>query len=255
MIVGVNVMVDYILLEEYTENMHVLFVEDDEFIRKETTELLSDIFPNVDTAENGEEGLSLYKEFYNKNSRYYDLIVTDIKMPKMNGIDLTKNIYQINEEQPVIVLSAHSDSEYLMELVNIGIAQFITKPIEINNFVHVIFNISKDIYSQTNENSDIDTTLVNLTPALIWNKNTKKLFRGKDDIKLTKKELLLIDLLLQVTEKTYTVEEIIIHLWKDNEETSPDVKNLKNIISRLRKKIPELDIENVYGFGYKINIH
>lgn len=248
-------MVDYILLEEYTQNMHVLFVEDDEFIRKETNELLTDIFPNVDIAVNGEEGLNLYKEFNEKNSRYYDLIITDIKMPKMNGIDLTKNIYQINEEQPVIVLSAHSDSEYLMELVNIGISQFITKPIEINNFVHIIFNISKDIYSKNNDNADIDTTLVNLTPALIWNKNTKKLMRGKEDIKLTKKELLLIDLLLQVTEKTYTVEEIIVHLWEDNEESSPDVKNLKNIISRLRKKIPELDIENVYSFGYKINIH
>ncbi len=248
-------MVDYVLLEKYAENMRVLFVEDDEFIRKETHELLCDIFNHVDIAVNGEEGLKQYIGFYNDTKSYYDLVITDIKMPKMDGIDLTKEIYKVYKEQPVIVLSAHSESEYLMELVNIGISQFITKPIEINSFVHTIFNISKDIYIKNNENSETQSTLVNLTPALIWNKESKKLNRGKEDIKLTKKELLLIDLLLKVTEKTYTVDEIIIHLWKDNDETSPDVKNLKNIISRLRKKIPELDIENVYGFGYKINIH
>ncbi len=248
-------MVDYILLEKYAKDMHVLFVEDDEFIRKETHELLSDIFTHVDIAENGEEGLKQYQDFLDDTETYYDLLITDIKMPKMDGIDLTKEIYKINKEQPVIVLSAHSESEYLLQLVNIGISQFITKPIEINSFVHTIFNISKDIYAKNNENSDIESSLVNLTPALIWNKETKKLTRGKEDIKLTKKELLFIDLLLIITEKTYTVDEIIMHLWKDNEETSPDVKNLKNIISRLRKKIPELDIENVYGFGYKINIH
>jgi len=58
--------------------------------------------------------------------------------------------------------------------------------------------------------------------------------------------------LLKIPDKTYTNEEIMDTLWKDSSDTDPDISNLKNIISRFRKKIPELDIENVYGFGYRI---
>jgi DNA-binding response OmpR family regulator len=71
---------------------------------------------------------------------------------------------------------------------------------------------------------------------------------------LTKKELHLIELLLQVPEKTYTNEEIMFALWNDDFDTIPDIANLKNLISRLRKKLPNLNIENIYGFGYRLNI-
>ena len=90
---------------------------------------------------------------------------------------------------------------------------------------------------------------------MTWNKEIKKLTINDKDIKLSKKELLIIDFLLQITEKTRTVEELISYVWQDETYSSPDVVNLNNIISRLRKKIPEVDIENVYGFGYKINIY
>ena len=54
--------------------------------------------------------------------------------------------------------------------------------------------------------------------------------------------------------KTHTAEEILNFIWADELDTTPDISNLKNIISRLRKKVPELDIENIYGFGYRINL-
>ena len=67
-------------------------------------------------------------------------------MPNMNGIELIKK-YLLNKSfSKVIVLSAHNESEYLMELVNIGIAQFILKPIDYNNFLDVIYKVSKMIY-------------------------------------------------------------------------------------------------------------
>jgi DNA-binding response OmpR family regulator len=248
-------MVDYILLEEYTQHMHVLFVEDDESIRQETHELLMDIFPYVDVAQDGEEGLYKYQTFMQQNQEPYDLVITDIQMPKMNGIELTKAIYEAYRKQPLIVLSAHSDSQYLMQLVNIGISQFITKPIELNNFVRIIFNISKEIFLQKNQDQKIDYSVIRISSDCQWDKKRLQLIQNGEDVKLTKKEILLLCLLLKFSEKTYTVEEIIAFVWKDEQNSSPDVKNLKNIISRLRKKLPSLDIENVYGFGYKINLH
>ena len=251
-------MIDYIALEKYGRELSVLFVEDDESISKEMNFLLGDIFTKVDSGFDGIEGLSKYKEHYNLNEKYYDLVITDIRMPNMNGIELIKNIYSINPSQKVIVLSAHNESEYLMELVNIGIAQFILKPIDYNNFLDVIYKVSKMIYenkllNSTNEKKEI-SPFVNITENIIWNKELKQLFLDDNMFKLTKKELLLVDLLLQVPEKTYTNEEIMFTLWNDDYDVVPDIANLKNLISRLRKKLPNLNIENIYGFGYRLNI-
>jgi len=248
-------MIDYILLEKYSKNIDVLFVEDDEHIRKETKELLEDIFQkSITVAVDGKDGFEKYMQYYKENGKYYDLVVTDIKMPNLDGIELTKLIYDQNEIQSLIVLSAHNESDYLMQLVNIGISQFILKPIEFNNFVDVIYKVSKDIYFNTNQEENIQVeTNIKLSDELEWNIQTNQLVQNGDIIKLTKKEFLLIDLLLKTPEKTHTNEEILIHLWKDDVDKSPDITNLKNIISRLRKKVPTLNIENIYSFGYRIN--
>lgn len=250
-------MIDYIALEKYGRELSVLFVEDDEGISKEMNFLLGDIFTKVDSGFDGIEGLSKYNQYFQANEKYYDLLITDIRMPNMNGIELIKNIYSINPFQKVIVLSAHNESEYLMELVNIGIAQFILKPIDYNNFLDVIYKVSKMIYEDkllnNNDKKEI-SPFINITDELIWNKELKQLFLNNNIFKLTKKELHLIELLLQVPEKTYTNKEIMFALWNDDFDTIPDIANLKNLISRLRKKLPNLNIENIYGFGYRLNI-
>jgi len=246
-------MVDYILLEKYTKNKSVLFVEDDNNIIKETSELLELLFTKVHIAKDGKEGLVKYTEYYKENNSFYDLVISDINMPIMNGIELTKEIYKLNKEQLLIILSAHSESEYLLELVNIGISHFIPKPLNYDSFVHVLYVKLKEL----NENNNIDikdSTIFEINNNLTWNKEIKQLFKNDENIKLTKKESLLIDLLLKYCEKTYTIEEIISVLWCNDDEKMPTISNLKNIISRLRKKIPELNLENVYGFGYRINL-
>ncbi|MGM0518443.1 MAG: response regulator transcription factor [Campylobacterota bacterium] len=247
---------DYVLLEEYAKDISVLFVEDDESIRKETTELLSDIFQkDIVTAVDGKEGFEKYMDYYEKHGKYYDLVITDIKMPNLDGIELTKLIYKQNEDQSLIVLSAHNESEYLMELVNIGISQFILKPIDFDNFIDIIFKVSRHIHLNKYENRDTKTSsTIMLASNLKWDTNIKQLIVDEEIIKLTKKESMLIDLLLRFPEKTHTNEEILIYLWSDETDKIPDISNLKNIISRLRKKIPQLDIENIYSFGYRINI-
>lgn len=246
-------MIDYIALEKYAENRSVLFVEDDENIRKETKELLEEIFPYVDIACDGKDGLNKYLEYKKEKGSFFDVLITDIKMPIMDGIELTKEIYKHNNEQLIIVLSAHSEAKYLLELVNIGISHFITKPLEYNSFLHVLYTKLEELYEKNNiEITESNEIIIN--ENLHWNKETKQLLdENKTSIKLTKKEILFLSLLLKDKEKTYTIEELLVHLW-DDDSSLADITNLKNIISRLRKKVPSLDIENVYGFGYRINL-
>lgn len=248
-------MIDYVLLEKYSKNINVLFVEDDEHIRKETTELLKDIFQkDITVAVDGKEGFREYMEYHERNGKYFDLVITDIKMPNLDGIELTRLIYKENILQPLIVLSAHNESDYLMQLINLGISQFILKPIEFNNFVDVIFKISKDIFFNGTEEEIESEMVINLGENLYWDKKDKKLVQDNESIKLTKKEFLFLELLLKAPEKTHTNDEVLIYLWKDDLDKSPDITNLKNIISRFRKKVPLLNIENIYSFGYRINI-
>jgi DNA-binding response OmpR family regulator len=246
-------MIDYIFLEEYGSKISVLFVEDDMGIAKEMGLLLKEIFYKVDVAIDGKEALKTYIQYNQENRASYDLVITDIQMPNMNGIELIENIYKENPKQQVIVLSAHNETEYLMQLVNIGISHFILKPIEYDSFLEVIFKTSKFIYENRYQKSEKKSISIKLSDDLSWNKELKQILLNGNSFKVTKKEFLLLELLLKIPEKTYTNEEIMKCLWKDDFDKSPDITNLKNLISRLRKKLPSLNIENIYGFGYRLN--
>jgi len=125
----------------------VLYVEDDEDIRNDTHEVLNDIFLKVDSECDGADGLDKYIQYHKETSKYYDLVISDIKMPNKNGITLCKDIFKINSSQIIIIISAHNDSEYLVELINLGISHFIQKPLELNNAFKVFHTTSSAIYS------------------------------------------------------------------------------------------------------------
>ena len=230
-------MIDYISLEKYAKEISILFVEDDKGISKKMEILLYEIFSKIEVAFDGNEALEKYYNFYKANNEYPDLIITDIRMPNMDGIELIKHIYKENANQKIIVLSAHNESEYLIELVNLGIYRFILKPMDYNNFFEIIFKVSKEIYMEKYKVSDNKEIFIKLNCDLIWNKELKQLYLNDKLLKLTKKEFLLIELLLRIPEKIFVNEEIISYIWKEEFNENPDISNLKNLISRLRSLV------------------
>ena len=240
---------DFGLLKKYTRDLNVLFVEDDKDFRKEFQELLLDIFPNVDSAKDGDEGLKKYLNYFNTKQKTYDLVISDIKMPNIDGVELVREIYNINSQQTVVVLSARSEFTYLYPLINLGIEHFFTKPLDYNIFLEDILRICSKIYHNLNqENSD----LITIDKDTIWNKEKKELLLNNEVVELTKKEILLMSKLLEYCGRIYTADKLINTLWFDDFDTNADIKNLKNVISRLRKKVPSIKINNIYGMGYKI---
>ena len=134
-----------------TKYLNILYVEDDEDIRESVCDILEDFFNIVNTAKNGQEGLEKYKNYHIKNNKYHDIIITDLNMPKMDGITMIEEIAQINPSQKIIVISAHDDSEKLIKLIDLGISAFILKPIENQKLINAIYKVSKEAFDEINK--------------------------------------------------------------------------------------------------------
>lgn len=125
----------------YAQGMRVLYVEDEEQIRENTRLLFTKFFTYVETAANGDEGLSLYR------SGRFDLVITDILMPVMNGVTMIQKIKELNPHQPFIVTSACEESSYLLDLINLGVAQFLLKPMKTDQIIQVLDEVVRNIYN------------------------------------------------------------------------------------------------------------
>ncbi len=136
------------ILIESNKDLIVLYAEDNDEVRKSTVTLLEDFFPNIDLAKDGKEGLEKYKNFYDKHHSYYDIVITDINMPRMNGIKMSQLLLEMNREQIILVISAHNESDYLLELINMGISNFMLKPIKAMPFQKIIFRILTNVQNK-----------------------------------------------------------------------------------------------------------
>ncbi|HWP97820.1 MAG TPA: HD domain-containing phosphohydrolase [Syntrophomonadaceae bacterium] len=112
-------------LKESAQGISVLYVEDDRELRENTVRLLSNFFPCIDWADNGREGLNKYI------TGSYDLVITDINMPIMNGVKMVREIRALNSKQLIAVISAHDEANYLLELINLGVDSFVLKPVDV----------------------------------------------------------------------------------------------------------------------------
>jgi len=139
---------DYEKVSEYTKKLSVLYVEDDVDLLEETTGFLEDLFYRVDTAKNGLIAFNKYNEYKERESKFYDIIITDINMPVMDGMDLIRDIHNVNKIQPVIVVSAYSEATKLIQMIQSGVSNFLLKPINPEELMTMLYKMSKNI---TNE--------------------------------------------------------------------------------------------------------
>ena len=239
---------DYKTLFQQTKDLSLLLVEDYEPLRNDMAEVLDDLFKYVAVASDGSEALSLYHEYYATHDKNFDLIVTDIQMPVMNGVELSEAVRDINADQQIIVLSAHTDSDYLLRLINLGIAQFITKPINHEVLMDTLLHISKKINTVSSEPENIH--LIDLGEKYIWDKEKLLLKHDNNTIELTRHELLLIQLLIQKGEQVCTNDDIMQNFYNHGIDISE--KSIRNLVFKLRKKLPPKLISSLYGMGYKL---
>ena len=174
----------------FTKDLNVLYAEDDLELQMQTKEFFEVLFNSVRVAKDGAEALTLYEK------EEFDIVLTDIKMPIMNGIELSTKIREKNQEQCIIVISAHNDTEYLMQFINLNIKQFIQKPIDVDNMLETLYQTSKAIvnekmiqeYRKTLESSNQELTKKNTELQSIIRILDSKLLQIAKETKHTHKE-------------------------------------------------------------------
>lgn len=219
-------------------HLKVLFVEDEEIIREHTATSLSYLVEELQTASNGKEALEILETFSP------NIIITDLKMPVMDGIEFLKAIRFLNKNVIIIVLTAHANQEYLLELVAMHIEHFIIKPINFEKLITVLQSCSKLIKEQ-NPNQ----TYPKLPLEYNYDWKQKILFYNQQEILLSRKEILFLELLIKNSHRIITYQEIEQIVWSDNMMTTGA---LRSLVRNLRKKLPHNLIDNLSGVGYRL---
>ncbi|RXJ79830.1 DNA-binding response regulator [Aliarcobacter skirrowii] len=216
------------------KNLKVLIVEDEIDLANLIKSSIKELFFKVVIAKDGLEAIKKFDSFKP------DIIISDIMMPNLNGLEMSKKIKEKNSETPIVILSAHSHKEMLMEAIDLGISKYFIKPFDIEEFIEYLKELSKKI----NKNKSIK-----LKDNFVFDFNNLSLYQNDILVNLTKRERQFLALLIENKNSYVTTFDIKKTLW-ENEIVSDE--RLRTFIKRLRAKTSKELIENVSSCGYMV---
>lgn len=219
------------------KNIKVLFVEDEENIRINAISYLKRLFSEVYEAKDALEALEIVE--YKKPN----IIITDINMPKINGLEMIRKIRQKDENIKIIVLSAYTKTEYLLEAVELNLEKYLVKPIRHETLFPVLSSCVKKLKNR-------DKNIKYFSQNCYFNILNKSLYEDENIVKLSNKELDFLSLLCENSNSLVNYETIQAFVWK-NDFMTEDA--LRTVVRKLRQKLPENSLENFSKIGYKIN--
>lgn len=211
----------------------IVLAEDEKKLAIAMKSAIGEYFYKFIVSYNGEEALEAYQK-YKPN-----ILITDILMPKLTGLELMKELRKVDKELPIIILSAHSDRDKLLQAIDFGVTKYFIKPIDPDELLDYITTLIPKIEKNR---------VIKLRENFSFNIKTRELYLNNFSIKLTKREVNLLDFLLQ--QKEYMANNKIIKRVIWNEDVSDE--RLRTFIRRLRAKTSKSLIINSSGLGYGI---
>ncbi len=222
-------------LLEKLQNLTILYAEDEDGIRKNIADSLRYYAKEVFEASDGEEAYSIYKE------KKPDIILSDIHMPKMDGIELVKKIREEDSRVSIIMITAHTDKNYLLDAVELHMEKYLVKPIDLDQ---LLVGLEKCI-DHIEKNREIT---LNVDSDYIYDYDNKSLRYQDRAVILNKKEMLFFEVLISNQKRMVHYEELQDKVWDEDVMTN---SALRSLVRNLRKKLPTDIIYNLSGVGYK----
>lgn len=226
------------MLKNINKNIKILYVEDDEIARENGVEYLQNFFEQIYAASDAIIALQLYEK------HQPDIIITDIQMPKLNGLEFVKRIRQKDKKTQIIIITAFCDKDYLLKAIELGLVKYLVKPVKEKEFEEALFLCVNSLEEDV-------TNIVKLDINSYFDSFNKNLVIDDEIIKLRTKELIFLELLIKNKNRYVSYEEIENYVWSDSVMTKDA---LKTLVKNLKSKIPKDLILNLTNSGYKIDV-
>lgn len=226
------------MLKNINKNIKILYVEDDEIARENGVEYLENFFETIYEASDAIIALQLYEK------HKPDIIITDIQMPKLNGLEFVKRIRQKDKKTQIIVITAFCDRDYLLKAIELQLVKYLVKPVREKEFEEALFLCIDSLKEDC-------SNIVKLDESTYFDLFNKNLVINDEVVKLRAKEILFLELLIKNKNRYVTYEEIENFVWFDS-AMSKDA--LKTLVKNIKTRIPKDKILNLTNSGYKIDI-
>ncbi len=218
--------------------MKIFLLEDDFSLNKLICNALEDRGFFVTSVHDGYEAMTQIL-----NNRY-DLYILDINVPGFSGHEVLEQIRKINENLPVIIVSAQLEIDNISKAYDLGCNDYLKKPFELEELIlHIKYHI------KTILKNDVDKDIIDLGFGISFDLKDQTLYKHGHEIVLTQKEKLLLTLFINNLDKTVTSEMIHEYVW-DNKEM--EAVSMRSMIHKLQKKLKSGMIVNIRGVGYKL---
>ena len=219
------------------ENHSILYVEDEPEIQKNIKEYLESYFGTVYVAADGKEALALYE------AHHPDALLLDINLPFLSGLEVAQHIRKKDQTVKIVMLTAHTEKEKLLTATELKLTKYLIKPIAPKLFKETMELLASELRLNPSR-------FINLASNCIWNKTQEVLRIDDIPVSLTEKEHKLLKLFLEKKGIAVSNEDIMLAVWEDAFDNKISGDSVKNQISHLRKKLPNVSIDTIYGKGY-----
>lgn len=212
--------------------MKILVLEDNDRLCNLIKQALTKNGYKVDTTADGAEALEMI-------TNGYSCFILDINVPTIDGISILESVRMYQNEVPAIIISSNHDLEKIQKSYEIGCDDYLKKPFFMYELIQKVQKLCQ-----------IKSSLLDLGNGFIFDYNKHFLVKDEEEVSLAKKEILFLELLAKDIHRVFSFNEIEDYVW-EGEETS--LMNVRALVKRLRKKIPEKSIKIVKGIGYSID--
>lgn len=223
-------------MSEILRGLSILVVDDEPGTLNLMSEVLKGEFDSVITAKNGDEGVKKFKKYAP------DVVVADVAMPIMGGLDMASHIKNLDRKTPVVILSAHSEKEMLLQAIDINVDKYIIKPVDMDDMIGCLKKLAEQKIAV------FDT--VSLGDGLEFDRTHKTLLKNGEFIALSKRELAFVSLLVANMGRAVDMLNIKRNVWQNENVNETAVRTF---IKRIRDKAGVNFIKNVPTVGYKID--
>jgi len=217
---------------DFLKDKTILYIEDEKDVLYNTSELLSGYVKHFYTALTADEGYEIL------NKEIVDILLIDIELPKTNGLDFIKTIREVNNTIPIVIISAYTKTEYLLDSIELNLIQYIVKPLNSKKI--------KTLFEKLN-NYFIDEKSYELSKGVFLDISEATLSYNSTVFELTKRE---VKFLLVIAKKNIIYYHELNKLW-DTE--IPTENAVRSFVKYLRKKLPKDLLKNRNGYGYYIS--